>query len=87
MKTINCRVDLRRYVENVLTNRTFNASIEEMIDELTATIWWMSTPRLGEDWSCFFDNLDWDRLITQIDNRIKDDIWQAAIRSKLGVME
>ena len=89
MKIINCRVDLRRYVENVLTNRTFATSIEEMIDELTSTIWWMSTPRLGEDWSGFFDNFDWDKLITQIDNRIKDDMWQEVIRSKWGggVME
>jgi hypothetical protein len=71
MKIINCRVDLRQYIDNVLTNRTFNAPIEEMIEELTSTIWWMSTPRLGEDWSCFFDNFDWDKLITQIDRWIE----------------
>lgn len=78
---INSKADLRNYIDNVLTDWTFDATIEEMTEKLTSTIWWMSTPLLGEDWSCVFNRLNWDQLIPQADAEIKDDKWQAAIRS------
>ena len=73
MTIINSKADLRLYIDNVLTDWTFDATIEEMADKLTSTIWWMSTPLLGEDWSCVFNRLNWDTLISQADAEIKSN--------------
>ena len=65
--TINSKADLKRYIDNVLSNWTFEATIEEMADNLTSMIWGMSTPMIGEDWSGFFARLNWDQLIAEAD--------------------
>ena len=70
MTIINGRADLRRYVDNVLSNWTFDATVQEMADKLTSNIWWMITPDVGEDWSEYLNKLDWDQLIIEADAEI-----------------
>jgi hypothetical protein len=36
-------------------------------------IWGMSTPMIGEDWSCVFNRLNWDQLIAEADAEIKSN--------------
>lgn len=73
MTIINSKADLRNYVDNVLSNWTFDATIEEMTNQLTSMIWGMSTPMIGEDWSCVFNRLNWDQLIAEADAEIKSN--------------
>ena len=73
MTIINSKADLRQYIDHVLTDRTFDATIDEMTETLTSMIWWMSTPLLGEDWSCVFNRLNWDQLIIEADAEIKTE--------------
>lgn len=68
---INSKADLRNYVDNVLTGWTFDASIEEMADRLTSIIWWHITPDVGEDWTEYLEEQEWDELIIEADREIR----------------
>ncbi len=73
IKIFRTKHDLVQHVEEVLNNRTFDFSHDDMRDALVNVIYWLNTPLWGEDWSDFLAGLDWDALIAEAEG---DIVWE-----------
>jgi hypothetical protein len=70
IKIFRSKRDLVQHVEEVLNNRTFDASHDDLRDALVSVIYRLNTPLWGADWSDFLASLDWDALIAEAEGDV-----------------